>query len=78
MAIKVSENRRAGIAVVGIAIKASASQNPSDAATDEVGTGVPTHSAANGSTWRRSDATTADTFLYARIGGAWVAMKGAT
>lgn len=78
MAIKISENRRAGMAVVGLAIKSTASQDPTAAATDERGTGAPTHTANNGSVYVRTDATTADNALYIRINDAWVAMKGAT
>lgn len=78
MAIKVSENRRSGIAVVGLACKVNAAQRVSDAATYEVGVGAPAHSAANGSMYVRTDATTADNVVYARVGGSWLALKGAT
>jgi len=42
------------------------------------GTGVPAISASNGSIFLRTDGTTADTCLYSRIAGAWVAIKGST
>jgi len=42
------------------------------------GTGVPAIAAANGSIFLRTDGTTADTAIYSRITGAWVAIKGAT
>jgi hypothetical protein len=42
------------------------------------GTGVPATTEPNGSIFLRTDGTTADTAIYARISGAWVAMKGAT
>jgi hypothetical protein len=41
------------------------------------GTGVPAVAASNGSIFLRTDGTTADTAIYSRISGAWVAIKGA-
>lgn len=43
---------------------------------DMSGDGAPTHDAPNGSTWRRRDGA-ADTTLYVRVAGAWVAIEGA-
>jgi len=42
------------------------------------GTGAPASTPANGSLYIRNDPADANTFLYGRIGGAWVAMLGAT
>jgi hypothetical protein len=42
------------------------------------GTGVPAIAASNGSIFLRTDGTTADTSIYSRIAGSWVAIKGAT
>lgn len=78
MAIKVSENRRAGMAMVGVAVKASEGQLPAAAPTITSGTGAPSATEPNGSVYLRADSADADTAIYARIGGAWVAMKGAT
>jgi len=39
--------------------------------------GAPTSTEPNGSLYMRTDGTTADDTLYARIGGSWVAMDGA-
>ena len=41
------------------------------------GSGAPTSTEPNGSLYMRTDGTTADDTLYARIGGSWVAMDGA-
>lgn len=78
MAIRVSENRRAGMALVGVAVKTSESQLPSDAPTVTAGSGVPSATEPNGSIYLRTNGANADQAIYARIGGAWVAMKGAT
>jgi hypothetical protein len=42
------------------------------------GTGVPATIEPNGSIFLRTNGTTADQAIYARISGSWVAMKGAT
>ena len=42
------------------------------------GAGAPTHAAADGSKYTRTDATNGDDFEYGRIGGAWVALFGQT
>ena len=42
------------------------------------GNGVPSAAEPTASMYHRSGATTADTAIYVRFGGAWVAMKGAT
>ena len=40
--------------------------------------GAPSDAEPNGSIYLRTDAATADLAVYSRIGGAWVALKGAT
>ena len=77
MAIKVSENRRGGMAVHGVAIKVSASQAPLSAPTVTAGPGVPSATEPNGSIYLRTDAANADQAIYARVGGSWVAIDGA-
>jgi len=42
------------------------------------GTGAPTEAANDGSLYLRTNGTTGDNSLYMRIGGAWVALAGAT
>jgi hypothetical protein len=78
MAVKTSQNMRSGVAAVGYIVKVGASQDPTAAATVTSGTGVPATTEPNGSIFLRTDGTTADLAIYARISGAWVAMKGAT
>ena len=46
--------------------------------TLSVGTGAPTLDAANGSIYLRTDASTSSEAVYARVGGAWVTVAGAT
>ena len=41
------------------------------------GSGVPSASEPNGSIYLRTDASDADTAIYARISAAWVAIDGA-
>lgn len=77
MAIRVSENRRAGMALVGVAVKTSESQLPSAAPTITAGSGAPTATEPNGSIYLRTDAANADQAIYARVGGSWVAIDGA-
>jgi hypothetical protein len=78
MAVKTSQNMRSGLAALGYVVKSTASQDPTAAPTVTSGTGVPATTEPNGSIFLRTDGTTADTAIYARISGSWVAMKGAT
>ena len=78
MAVKTSQNMRSGVAAVGYIVKSTPSQDPTAAPTVTSGTGVPATTEPNGSIFLRTDGTTADTAIYARISGSWVAMKGAT
>lgn len=78
MAISVTENRRGGMAMVGVAVKTSATELPSASPTITAGSGVPTATEPNGSIYLRTNGANADQAIYARISGAWVAMKGAT
>lgn len=78
MAVKTSQNMRSGVAAVGYIVKGTASALPSTAPTVTSGTGVPATTEPNGSIFLRTDGATADEAIYARIAGAWVAMKGAT
>jgi hypothetical protein len=78
MAVKTSQNMRSGLAALGYVVKSTASQDPTAAPTVTSGTGVPATTEPNGSIFLRTDGTTADLAIYARISGSWVAMKGAT
>jgi hypothetical protein len=78
MAVKTSQNMRSGVAALGYIVKSSPGQDPAAAPTVTSGTGVPATTEPNGSIFLRTDGTTADTAIYARISGSWVAMKGAT
>jgi len=70
---------RKPIASTSVGVKDSSTALVSDDvfATISCGQGIPTASEPNGSLFLRRDASDADTVLYARIGGAWVAMSGA-
>ncbi len=46
--------------------------------TRTTGAGAPTHVAADGSKYTRTDATNGDDFEYGRIAGAWVPLFGQT
>jgi hypothetical protein len=78
MAVKTSQNMRSGVAALGYIVKSSAGQDPAVAPTVTSGSGAPTATEPNGSIYLRTNGTTADEAIYARIGGSWVAMKGAT
>jgi len=78
MAVKTSQNMRSGVAAVGYIVKALPADLPTEAPTVTSGTGVPATIEPNGSIFLRTNGTTADQAIYARIAGAWVAMKGAT
>lgn len=78
MAIKVTENRRGGVAVVGLAVKTAETTAPLSAPTVTSGSGVPATTEPNGSLYLRTNGTNADTALYVRVSGSWVAIKGAT
>ena len=78
MAVKTSQNMRSGVAAVGYIVKALPADLPSAAPTVTSGTGVPATTEPNGSIFLRTNGANADEAIYARIGGSWVAMKGAT
>lgn len=78
MAVKTSQNMRSGVAAVGYIVKGAAADLPSVAPTVTSGAGVPATTEPNGSIFLRTDGANADEAIYARIAGAWVAMKGAT
>lgn len=73
MAVKVSENRRAGMAVVGAVIKPSPSAPPVGSPTITSGIGAPVAAEPNGSVYMRIDGTAGTTF-YVRAAGAWSAL----
>ena len=50
MAISVTENRRGGMAMVGVAVKTSATELPSASPTITSGSGAPTATEPNGCT----------------------------
>lgn len=78
MASKFSERLRKPIAAVGFGVRATANMIDANVPTVTSGTGVPSDSEPNGSIYLRTDSSDADTAIYARIGGAWVAMLGAS
>jgi hypothetical protein len=78
MAVKTSQNMRSGVAAVGYIVKALPADLPSVAPTVTSGSGAPTAVEPNGSIYLRTNGASADEAIYARIGGSWVAMKGAT
>lgn len=78
MAVKTSQNMRSGVAAVGYIVKALPADLPSVAPTVTSGSGAPTATEPNGSIYLRTNGASADEAIYARIGGSWVAMKGAT
>lgn len=78
MAVKTSQNMRSGVAALGYIVKSTAGQDPVAAPTVTSGAGVPSATEPNGSIYLRTDGSNADQAIYARIGGSWVAMKGAT
>lgn len=53
------------------------SDGRTEVATITAGEGEPTADAPDGSLYLRTDATTGDDVVYARIAGAWVALAGA-
>ena len=74
MAVKVSENRRAGMALVGAVIKGTPAGGLANSPTITSGVGVPSASEPNGSIYMRVDGTNSTT-LYVRAGGAWSALS---
>lgn len=78
MAVKTSQNMRSGVAAVGYIVKSIPSETLAVAPTVTSGGGAPTAVEPNGSIYMRTNAANADEAIYARIAGAWVAMKGAT
>ena len=78
MAVKTSQNMRSGVAAVGYIVKALPADLPSVAPTVTSGSGAPSATEPNGSIYLRTNGASADEAIYARIGGSWVAMKGAT
>ena len=69
---------KGSLAAVGVGVRSSTTQAASSVPTITSGTGVPATSEPNGSTFLRTDGANADQALYCRIGGSWVAIKGAT
>lgn len=78
MAVKTSQNMRSGVAALGYIVKSTPGQDPAVAPTVTSGAGAPTITEPNGSIYLRTNGANADEAIYARIGGSWVAMKGAT
>lgn len=70
------QKMRGPVSFVEVGIKHAA--NDADDTTPRItsGAGVPASTVANGSIYLRSDAGAADSAIYARIGGAWVAIDG--
>jgi hypothetical protein len=69
---------KGSIAAVGLGVRPSATTAASSTPTITAGSGTPSAAEPNGSIYFRTDGANADQAIYARIGGSWVAMKGAT
>jgi len=78
MASEYAIKYRKKIAAPGIGIRSSATELDSVTPTLTSGSGVPSATEPNGSIYTRTDASNADTAIYVRIGGSWVAMVGAS
>lgn len=78
MAVKTSQNMRSGVAAVGYIVKPLPASDTGLSPTVTSGSGAPTATEPNGSIYLRTNGASADEAIYARIGGSWVAMKGAT
>lgn len=74
MAVKVSENRRAGMALVGAVIKPTAGSNVNTSPQIISGAGAPVQAAPEGSVYLRTDSGNSSLTLYVRAGGAWSAL----
>lgn len=61
---------------VEVGVKSTSNELDDNTPRISSGTGVPAAAHANGSIFLRTDALGADTAIYARIGGAWVAIDG--
>lgn len=71
-----AERLRKAFAAVGIGVRSSATQRDADVPTITSGSGAPSASEPNGSLYMRTGGG-ADTTLYQRVSGAWVAVEGA-
>lgn len=71
MAVKVSENRRAGMALVGAVIKPTPGAAVATSPAILSGAGVPSMAAPEGSMYLRTDSGNSSLTLYVRAGGAW-------
>ena len=67
---------RGPVSFVEVGIKHAADDADDTTPRITSGAGVPSQPWANGSIYLRSDASGADTSLYCRIGGLWVAIDG--
>lgn len=73
MAVRVSENRRAGMAMVGLVLKGGPGAGVAGSPSITTGVGAPIAVEPNGSVYLRVDGT-AGTTLYVRAAGAWSAL----
>ncbi|HIA01388.1 MAG TPA: hypothetical protein EYN66_05685 [Myxococcales bacterium] len=78
MASKFAYRYRKPVASVGVGVRTSATEDDSTVAVITAGAGVPAATEPNGSLYLRTDATDGDDAVYARVAGAWVAIKGQT
>ena len=78
MASKFAYRYRKPVASVGVGVRTSATEADSSTPTITAGSGAPSATEANGSIYLRTNATNGDDAIYARIGGAWVVIKGHT
>lgn len=65
---------RGAVSFVGLGVKSAARELDSATPTITSGAGVPASTPPDGSIYLRNDGVDADTAIYARISGAWVAL----
>lgn len=67
---------RGAVSFVEVGVKHAADDADDTTPRITSGAGVPASTVADGSIYLRSDSAAADSAIYARIGGAWVAIDG--
>lgn len=75
---KFAERIRKPLRALGFGVAPAATTADGSVPTITSGSGAPSATEPNGSLYMRTDASTADDVLYARVGGAWVIVYGQT
>lgn len=75
-ALTVGQRFRSALAAVGLIVRGSSTDDPTAVPTITSGSGAPSAAEPNGSLYLRSGGA-ADTTLYSRVSGAWVALENA-